>query len=141
MKINKILNKIIILAICIIMCTCSTCFAKEESPTDFDGGEISSSRVGSSVGLPNLNDNGYKPTLSSGDRATAIISKILGVLTVIGIIAIVIAIALIGFGTVLGSASQKAENQGKYVGILIAAGLITGGSIIARMIISVAEAI
>ena len=30
-------------------------------------------------------------------------------------------------------------DNGKYVGLLIAAGLITGGSIIARIIISVAE--
>lgn len=120
MKINKILYTIILITISILVCT---------------------SCVVSATGLDdvNIDDPGYKPTIPSGGKATTIISNILGALTVIGIIAIVIAIALIGFSSILGSASEKAENKEKYVGLIIAAVLITGGSIIARIIISVAE--
>lgn len=118
MKKNKILYTIIMVSISIIMCTACV--------------------VSATTGLPNLDDSGYAPQITSG-KATTIISNILGVLTVVGIIAIVVAIALIAFESILGSASEKAESKGKYVGLVIAAGVITGGSIIARMIISVAE--
>ena len=139
MKKGKLLCKILILIILILLYACNTCFAaqvQENIPEDaYDAG------TSSTDGLPNLDDPGYKPTLSSTGKATTIISNILGALTVIGIIAIIIAISLIGFGTILGSASQKASNQEKYIGLLIAAGVIAFGSAIARMIISVAETI
>ena len=49
--------------------------------------------------------------------------------------------ALIGFGTILGSANEKAQGQEKYVGLVIAALLITGGSVLAKLIINIAESI
>ena len=143
MKINKIIVKIILLIILIAVSSSCTCYARVvASPTDEEGGSSNSSSTSSggsgSVGLPNLNDSGYKPTVSQG-RATSIISSILGVLMVVGIIAIVVSIALIGFNMIVGSASEKAVSQEKLVGVVIAALVLTGGSIIAKIIISLAE--
>ena len=89
------------------------------------------------LGLPLLSDN-YKPSVEEGTSIN-IISKLLGILTVVGVVAIAISIGIIGFSSILGSAGEKAVAQEKYMGIVIAALLITGGSILARIIISVAE--
>ena len=118
MRINKIIFKIFLLVITILMCCSCYSFA-------------------SGTGLPSLSD--FEPQISMGSQSKSIISGILGALTVIGIIAIVLSIAIIGFNTILGSASEKAAGQEKYGGLVIAAVLITSGSIIARLIISLAE--
>ena len=120
MKITKIVYKIMIIIAVIIMCSSSICFAGVEN------------------GKPNLEGN-YRPTVQMGSNSKNIVSTILGVLTVLGIGIGVIGIALIGFNSILGSASEKAAGQEKYVGIVIAALLITGGSVIARFIINFAE--
>lgn len=127
MKINGMLYRIILLLLAIIVS--SAC--------------MSTLYVEASDGLPSFGEE-YRPQIdvssgSSGTSATSIISKILGVLSVIGVALIVVSIGLIGFNTILGSASEKAASQGKYVGLLIAAALLTGGTAIAKMIISVAE--
>ena len=62
----------------------------------------------------------------------------LGVLTGVGIILIVVSIALLGYNTILGSASEKAFSQEKLVGLVIAAAVLTCGSVIAKMIASIA---
>lgn len=118
MKINEILYKIIISTFLIIMCASSICFAAN--------------------GLPSLGEE-YRPQPDFGTTPKSVISKILGALQVVGIILIVISIALIGFNTIIASASEKAAAQEKYVGILVAALLMTGGSVLAKLIISVAE--
>lgn len=118
-KVSKIFVKIAFILVVIIISSSYVCYAN-------------------SNGLPTLGE-GYRPTISVGGKTETIISNLLGALTVIGLITIVIAIAMIGFGYIMGSASEKAEMQSKFVGILIAAAIITGGSIIARIIISTAE--
>lgn len=137
MKISKILYKIIILTTLIAMIIpCNMSFAK--SGFINQGIVLTGINIGtSSSELPDLDK--YQPQPDFGVNAKRIISTILGVLTVIGIIVIVLSIAIIGFNTILGSASEKAEGKEKYVGIFIAALFITFGSIIARIIISVAE--
>lgn len=123
MRIIKILNKTIMMLLLIIMSTYCVCYATSDDK-----------------GLPDLEGN-YAPTIgiATDGNTVTIIGQILGVLTVVGIVASVIGIALVGFNSILGSASEKAANQEKYVGIVIAALLITGGSVIARFIISSAE--
>lgn len=136
MRISKIIYISILLAIVTIMCNSCTCYA---APTD--GGSDTSGEVGGSseIGLPTL-DETYRPVVGEG-RATNIVVSILNVLTAVGVVAIVIAVTLIGFGSILGSASEKALGQEKMVGIIIAAVLMIGGSIIVKLIISVAESI
>jgi len=149
MKINKIFY-IIILFVVLLMFGCPrVCYADQiRAPGSETGvapeGETqenaSNLQGNSSGGLPNLKDSGYKPKVTLG-VAAVIFSRILGFLTVIGILVTVVGIALIGFGSILGSAGEKAEAQTKLVGIVIAAIVITSGSAIANLIISVAESI
>ena len=127
MKVMKLLYKIMLVIVAIIICSSSICYA-----TDNEG-------IISNTGLPDLNNDSYKPTAQIGDSTVTMVSTILSVLTGLGIVAVIIGIALIGFNTILGSASEKAVNQEKYVGILIAALLITGGSVIAKFFINFAE--
>lgn len=143
MKKTKVIYKIIILTIIIIAYSffkCNIVKASDEIVED-QGGAIGSEEGdsgggGGSVGLPSL--EGYGPNISSG-RATQIISSILGVFTVLGTVMVVVAIAIIGFNTILGSASEKAEYNQKLVGVIIATIILTCGSIIARVLIGVAE--
>jgi len=115
---SKIIYTIVIM-IAIIICSCGIC---EAAGT-----------------LPSLS-GGYKPTVSGGG-ATSIINTILSALTIVGICVLVVAIALIGFNMMLGSASEKAVAKEKFIGIIIAAVLLTTGSILARFIISAAQGI
>ena len=162
MKIKRSLGMIILLMF-IVMCNSCICYATppgvpanqshqddggggaadipgDQSHQDDDGGGATDILGDANQMLPTLGE-GYRPTVTSGTKAIDIISRILGVMNVLGIISIVVAITLIGFGTILGSANEKAVTQEKYVGILIAALLLTGGSALARMIMSVAEKI
>ncbi len=145
MKKTKVIYKIILLVMIIIVHSFYECNIVEARVDTIDvqgggssntEGTTSSGGGGGSVGLPSL--DGYGPNLSSG-RGKTIISSILGALTVVGTIMVIIAIAIIGFNTILGSASEKAEYNQKLVGVIIAAIILTCGSIIARVLISVAE--
>lgn len=86
-----------------------------------------------------INPDDYKPEINSSDRFNNIVGSILGVLQVLGIILMVIGIAIIGLKTILGSADEKAEYQGKTIGILVGAAIIFGISTITKFIISVIE--
>lgn len=116
MKVSKKLYKIIVIALLIIVFSSCICYADE--------------------GLPNIDDE-YRPEIE-GTKVVNITESILGILIAIGGIAIVIFIALTGFGMILGSADEKAEAQGKFIGYLIAAVVLTSGATIARMIMAVA---
>ena len=149
MKINRMLYKIAVIILLIFMFNSFSCYAKEEvqedvggSSSEVTGGGSSTVSGDSSKGLPSI-DSGYNPvaSLPTGGRTMNIVTTILSILTVLGIIAIVVSITLIGFTTILGSASEKAQGQEKYVGLFIASLLITGGSVLAKMIISVAESL
>ncbi len=86
-----------------------------------------------------INPDDYKPEINSSDRFNSIVGSILGILQVLGIILMVIGIAIIGLKTILGSADEKAEYQGKTIGILVGAAIIFGISTITKFIISVIE--
>lgn len=86
-----------------------------------------------------INTGSYKPTISNNSRANSMISQLFGALQVVGGIAIVISIAMIGFNSILGSADEKAQGKGKAVGILFGAIMIVGVSTIAKLILSVIE--
>lgn len=105
---------------------------------DYWSGEYRDSESNSSSdGIPNTGM--YEPTGDTNPIAKGMLQKTLATLQVIGVIATVIAIAFIGFKTIIGSASEKAVEKEKFIGILVAAVMITGGITIARFIISVVE--
>lgn len=86
-----------------------------------------------------INTDNYKPEITNNTRANSIISKVFGVLQIVGGIAIVISIALLGLNNILGSAGEKAQGQGRSIGILIGAIMIFGVSTVAKFILSVVE--
>lgn len=138
--INNI-NRIMI--ICLIFIVSIVIFEKKvyaRDPDAFDKNITTDTSIkgDSSTGLPQL-DGGYKPSANLGGTSKNIVVTILNILTVLGIVAVVIGIALVGFGTILGSASEKAIAKEKYVGLLIAAIVITAGSTIAKVLVKVAE--
>lgn len=104
---------------------------------DFWTGEWRESNKTSSDGIPNTGE--YQPTLKTNPISKGMLQQVLGILQIIGIIGTTVAIAIIGFKTLLGSASEKAIEKEKYAGILIAAIMITSGITIAKFIISVME--
>ena len=95
-----------------------------------------------SQGLPDL-DSVTQPSveLSNGNIAFTVVTTILGALRVVGVIALVISISLLGFGAIMGSANDKAIAKEKYMGILVASIMIVAGSAFAEMIIKAAESI
>lgn len=101
--------------------------------------EMAGPEGGGSGNSGEINTGSYKPTITNNSRANAMISKIFGALQVVGGIAIVISIAMIGFNSILGSADEKAQGKGKAVGILFGAIMIIGVSTIAKLILSVVE--
>lgn len=143
MRIDKIVFKIMVLTILIVICNSYICFAAQDLNDDLGGGGTPSEDIpitvegDASKRYPTLDSN-YKPDVE-GSKVIEITNSILGVIMVIGVICIVVFIALTGFGTILGSASEKAELKSKFVGYIIAAILITSGATIAKLIISVAE--
>lgn len=94
---------------------------------------------GGSGSAGEINTGSYKPTISNNSRANSMISKIFGALQVVGGIAIVISIAMIGLNNILGSVDEKAQGKGKAVGILFGAIMIACVSTIAKLILSVVE--
>ena len=101
------------------------------------GGGGGSTESGTNSGI--INTDNYKPEITNNTRANSIISKVFGVLQIVGGIAIVISIALLGLNNILGSASEKAQGQGRSIGILIGAIMIFGVSTVAKFILSVVE--
>ena len=102
----------------------------------------SSSGTSSGGGSSNLNINtsDYKPgTPTLGTTTSQKVGIILSALQAVGAIGIVVAIALIGFDMILGSASEKAISKEKMIGILMAAIMITGGTTIAKVIVNIAN--
>lgn len=140
MKVNEILCKILILAVLIIICTSNICFAGASTNYEPElGGGTPPQTNTSNNGSQNINYSDYKPLIDGG--GTGIISKLLGALIVIGVVVIVVSIALIGFNSILGSASEKALGQEKLMGIFIAAILLTGLFTIVKFLVSAAEQI
>lgn len=105
---------------------------------DFWTGEYrDSEKNSSSDGIPNTGM--YEPTIKKNPISKGKLEKILSILQVIGVIGTVIAVAFVGLKTILGSANEKAIEKEKYMGILVAAVMITSGITIAKFIIAVVE--
>ena len=81
----------------------------------------------------------FKPQITGATNAIDLVEKILSVLFVVGIVVTVVLLAVVGFTSILGSASEKAAAQEKYMGFAIGAILITSISAVAKFIISIAE--
>ena len=150
MKKNKVLYKtiLIIIAIITIISNFSTSYAAlstgvrpEQSTLDGTGGGAGGSEededsTGSGLtGLPSLDS--FQASISLGGAST-IVGGILWVLMIVGTVLIVVSLALIGFLTILGSASEKADYQQKLVGVIFAGIFMVASSSIAKLIISVA---
>ena len=150
MKISKIIYKITLLAILMLIsmsCTHNVQaieIAEYEAggggagSYDGEGGVLTPSDVGTGTGLPSLDL--YRPTVSAGG-ATAVIGRILGILMTLGAIMITVSIAIIGFNSILGSASEKAEYQQKLMGVVFAGIFMVASSAIAKMIMNVATSL
>lgn len=128
MKIKQLLLKFFLILIFFILCSSCISYASEDIPIEGDADQM----------LPTLGE-GYRPTVTSATKAKDIISKILGFMRVLGIVVMVVAVAAIGFCTIMGSANDKAVSQEKFVGIFIASLMLIGGSSLAIMIMSAAE--
>lgn len=130
---KKIIFIIAIITISIIMFYSPKIYAYNAKGTDGGGGSPTQDQYGGiSLDL-------FKPTPDNSSKVTTTVSTILSWLIVIGVIAAVIIIAIIGFSFIMGSSSEKAVAKEKFIGILVGAVLITFGSAIAKIIISVAE--
>ena len=143
----KKISKILVIGLIFIiftMCGMHSVYAIDpdivtgEDETDYKGPSAPDVKGDTKTGLPSLNNN-FKPTASITGTAKSTVELILGVLQVVGIVAVVVGIGLIGFNTILGSAGEKAIAQEQYVGIVIAAVVITAGSTIAKFLINAAE--
>lgn len=86
-----------------------------------------------------LTYDNFRPGITGAANAIELVEKIISVLLVIGIVATVILLAVVGFTSILGSASEKAAAQEKYMGFVVGAILITSISAVAKFIISIAE--
>ena len=145
MKINKEIYKFILIILMIVcsLCICNVVEANMGSDfaeTQIDGAEGgggggASAGTGQTGGLPDLGL--FEPSVSPGG-ATSIIGKILSILRIIGAIMVVVSIAVIGFNSILASASEKAEYQQKLVGVLFAGIFMVASTSIAKWLMSVA---
>lgn len=109
------------------------------SQNNSSGGSTGNSSNDSSGISDKVNTGNYKPEITNNTNANAMISKLFGALQIVGMIAVVLSIALVGFNTMLGSAEEKAQGKGKSIGILFGAIMITAVSTIAKLIISAVE--
>lgn len=136
----KFYKKLICMAIFIVLLSSfisSLAVYADNSDSQSDGEASTTQEDNSSSknGYPsNLEE--FKPQITSSEKANGIIGSILGILQVVGGILIVLAIAYIGFLTILGSAEEKASYKGRAVGIVIAAIMIFLGSTIAQFVMS-----
>ena len=131
MKISKIIYKILLVTLLIITVASS---AYQVQATDETAG--GSGSAGAGTGLPDLSI--FRPTGGGSNQILSKIGGILSVLRLLGVVMTVVSIAIIGFGTILGSASEKADYQQKLTGVIFAGIFLIASTSIAKLIISVA---
>jgi len=122
MMLNKTFFKVILIIMLVVMCNSCVCYAalKDDLPEavtkeDFGPEEGTGEGTVQTGGLPDLSI--FEPSVSAGG-AVNVFGNILGILRIIGAVMATIAIVMIGFYTILGSASEKAEYQQKLIGII-----------------------
>lgn len=144
---NNILKIVTVMILLMIVFSCKFVYAAsyQSETNDAGGGRTNSpttSDESSDQKLPGTSL--FEPPhadLKTEGKMQEIVSQILGIIELLSQIAIVIAVAIIGFNSVLGSASEKAEWNQKLIGIVIAAGVLVATSKIAQLIINIAEEI
>ena len=129
---EKKLLKVTIISIFIIITIFSL---QQKSYADSDEDSVGDSGVGSSI----LNTKDYEPSLEKSDSFNSKVATLLSILQVVGVIAIVIGIAIMGFNTIMGSAEEKAVEEKKAIGLIVGAVMIFGVTTIAKFIISIVE--
>ena len=129
---EKKLLKVTIISIFIIITIFSL---QQKSYADNDEASVGDSGVGSSI----LNTKDYEPSFEKSDSFNSKVATLLSILQVVGVIAIVIGIAIMGFNTIMGSAEEKAVEQKKAIGLIVGAVMIFGVTTIAKFIISTIE--
>ena len=129
---GKKLLKVIIISISIIITIFSL---QQKSYADNDEASVGDSGVGSSI----LNTKDYEPSFEKSDSFNSKVATLLSILQVVGVIAIVIGIAIMGFNTIMGSAEEKAVEEKKAIGLIVGAVMIFGVTTIAKFIISIVE--
>ena len=129
---EKKLLKVTIISIFIIITIFSL---QQKSYADSDEASVGDSGVGSSI----LNTKDYEPFLEKSDSFNSKVATLLSILQVVGVIAIVIGIAIMGFNTIMGSAEEKAVEEKKAIGLIVGAVMIFGVTTIAKFIISIVE--
>lgn len=89
--------------------------------------------------------NDFRPQIDieDPDNSETIIKieNMLSILSVVGVIATVILLGVLGFFSILGSAEEKHDIQLKLTGFIVGAILITATSTIAKVIIEFSEKI
>ena len=129
---EKKLLKVTIISIFIIITIFSL---QQKSYADNDEASVGDSGVGSSI----LNTKDYEPSFEKSDSFNSKVATLLSILQVVGVIAIVIGIAIMGFNTIMGSAEEKAVEEKKAIGLIVGAVMIFGVTTIAKFIISTIE--
>ena len=129
---EKKLLKVTIISIFIII---TIFLLQQKSYADSDEASVGDSGVGSSI----LNTKDYEPFLEKSDSFNSKVATLLSILQVVGVIAIVIGIAIMGFNTIMGSAEEKAVEEKKAIGLIVGAVMIFGVTTIAKFIISIVE--
>ena len=129
---GKKLLKVIIISISIII---TIFLLQQKSYADNDEASVGDSGVGSSI----LNTKDYEPSFEKSDSFNSKVATLLSILQVVGVIAIVIGIAIMGFNTIMGSAEEKAVEEKKAIGLIVGAVMIFGVTTIAKFIISIVE--
>lgn len=152
MKIKRIIYITTILLMLIVVFNSCNCYAAKlpnlpeqgtwDSPEEPEDSQTDTPLEGNTtIGLPTLDDS-YRPSISldaENSKFLDMISTLLSYFIVIGICVIVISTAIIGFDFMMGSANQKAVAKEKFVGLFVAAILLISGSVIAKIIINIAE--
>ena len=129
---EKKLLKVTIISIFIII---TIFLLQQKSYADSDEASVGDSGVGSSI----LNTKDYEPFLEKSDSFNSKVATLLSILQVVGVIAIVVGISIMGFNTIMGSAEEKAVEQKKAIGLIVGAVMIFGVTTIAKFIISTIE--
>lgn len=80
------------------------------------------------------------PSTAQGDL-TAMGSKIIGIITTVGVVVAVVVLLVLGIKYMMGSASEKAEYKKTMIPYLVGAILIFGASAITKVVVGLAQGI
>lgn len=91
------------------------------------------------TGAGSMTDLSVDYTITGNDKIKDIGSKVLSILTIIGIVVSVVVIAGLGIKYITGSAEEKADYKKSFVPLLVGMILLLGASSIANFLINAAS--